>query len=485
MGLTESPKVAARGSALAGAGLLAGRGLTLFSQAALGALLDPDDWAIYATAVATTATLRALKDGAINDVLAASKSDAASIASAAMRLALRVNLLLASLIWVVALVIWSALDRGELALVIAWLGLTDIAGSGNAVKRGVLRSTFRFRPIAEATALQAAGRGLTAVVAAALGLGAISFVVAWPAVALLEGWWLGRHTNFSAPPGAHASAHHLARSSGWLMTVALGVALAASGDYLVLSIVGAGFLGAYFFAFQFIAQVSTLVTEAVSSSLLPYLAQTSDTPGHRLYVPTETIRLTVLLVGALSGLVALAFPVANRLIWSSQWSEATAAISILAAAVPCRAAFHVSRNELIATGHERAAALLIWALAIATAAAAIVGSLTTESPSEFSVVIAATLVATSVTAVALTGRVVHNRPATYGAAIAAPMLAIGMAWLVVLIADAGDAETLASLLVGATLFCGVLCGTGLLTLSRETRATLGAVARSRRGVRSS
>jgi O-antigen/teichoic acid export membrane protein len=258
------------------------------------------------------------------------------------------------------------------------------------------------------------------------------------------------------------------RSGRWVLIGTFAIALGNNGGYFVLGMVlPSEVVGTYFFAYQIVMQLGTLLSDNVYRVLFAAFVQMGRDIARIRAALVRSLNVMILM-GAMASLsVAVIFQPLEQVLWHGKWAAATGAIYVFAAIWPAAAGASVLRALQSATGHFRE-----WGLvAMITAIASILGT-----------VLGAVIGGTATTAAvgfgigAVCGTAINSRVALAPLGIsAAQALTVAVRpWLVVTVAAglsayAGSVATrpLTHMALSAVCF-GIVCWIGARLFANES-----------------
>jgi PST family polysaccharide transporter len=255
----------------------------MVAQMALARLLVPEDWGLVGLAFTVSAFADLLASAGFREVLVQRHKRFGLWAPPAFWLALAFGVLAAAAMAAIAPLAARFYDAPSLPRLIYVLATASPIMSLACVPEANMRMRMRFRPLSLLSSIRNVGITLASVLLAALGAGAMSFVLPRPFFALLYagGCWV------LAPSPISLRLH--VRRWRYLLSDSLVVLLAA----LVLTIIGqAGFVvlgritnehvvGHYFFAYNLSLQAAILLGLNLAGVLFPALTALQDEPSRQ------------------------------------------------------------------------------------------------------------------------------------------------------------------------------------------------------------
>lgn len=224
----------------------------------------------------------------------------------------------------------------QVAILAAIIGIGMPITSLGAVPTVLLRARYQFRTIASlGLAETLLIQGLT-IGFALTGLGAFSFVLPLPMVAVLRTItvWLVTRPDLSGLWRKIGRTKYLMNSSLAVFGTGLVLSAISQGDYVVLGIFGNDTaVGIYFFAFKLASQPLLLMAMSLSSVLFPALSQLRTTPKAQGKAALRAARLMGLLIMPLAFLQAGLIEPAIHLVFQSKWNASIPIMQILSVAL--------------------------------------------------------------------------------------------------------------------------------------------------------
>jgi lipopolysaccharide exporter len=374
----------ASGVAWTGMSVAASRAAVFAGQLALGALLTRSEFGLYALAISISSLVTSMQDGGIRDLIVQKGADEyVRIRAPAFWLAAAINGALGLVLVAIARPAASTFGHDEVAPLLFVLGGSVVLNTPYTILMAKLRVDMRFKAFAAVTTFDAVGRVAGAVLFAIAGFGSLSFVLPLPLVYLAE-WAILRRLTGERLLRMRPSIREwpeLLRPVKWLVIAGLGTAALGAGDYLILgSLIPVAALGVYFFAFQLLAQSTTVISSSLLTVLLPTLSTMSGQVVRRKAAVLRTARSLMIVVSPLSMGLAVIFAPLEEVLWSGKWSAAVGAFIALALSLPIRLTFPVARANAMAAGRFAMVSGLVFAYAGGLVATAGVTGWLSQSP---------------------------------------------------------------------------------------------------------
>jgi len=357
-----------------------GRALTAASQLLLAFLLTREDFGIASAAIGAGALLQTFRDGGISKLLVQQgATEYPRLSGQFFYLALTFNLLVAALTVSSAPFLAGPLvyDEPEVRDLLWILALFAPLSTPSQILGAKLRIDLRFSTSAKIIAVTTIIHHGGAIVFALMGMGAMSFVLPYPLMALWRSaatFFATRDTPWLRGPDVRLWPHTLRRSA-WIMLGTLATVLSNQGDFVILlALTSASVAGVYFFSYQVARQVIVLFASNVSSVLFPALARIA---GEAERQKDLTVRIMSALGAASApaawGTIAIIGPLVKTL-YAGRWDSAIAPIQVLSLAMPLLLMQHVPRTVLMSLGRFRLWSMLVLFDGLGLIAAASIGA---------------------------------------------------------------------------------------------------------------
>jgi len=154
-----------------------------------------------------------------------------------------------------------------------------------------------------------------------------------------------------------------------------------NGAYFLLGkILPSELVGVYFFAYQLVVQLGTLLADNVYQVLVPSFARMRDDLVRIRAATLRALSVVVLFGSAASMSIAAIYVPLERTLWQGKWSTAATAVYILAGVWPAAAAVSVLRALQMATGEFRQWGALTMFGAMASVGGTVIGAFIGRSP---------------------------------------------------------------------------------------------------------
>lgn len=330
--------------------------VNLASQILLANLLLPADYDLVALAYTVTTFSGLLQQSGLREVLVQKGREARNLTSAAVWLSLATGLGAGLLNCALAPLAAWFYGRPELARLLYVFALANPVAALIMVPLALLQVELRFRFIATVEwSAFAAGAALT-VLLAWVGLGALSFVVPVPLVALvrLVAYWSAARPSVRVAPEV-ARWRALLGSNLGVLGGNLAATVTYQGDYIALGrFQPPSVVGTYYLAFNFSTQTIRVFTSNLSTVLLPALTKFENGTRRQIDAFLSATRLLTTLAVPLLLLQALLAEPLVHLLLPARWYTAIPILQILSIGMVGRLVAGPSQSLLLAQGRFRA-----------------------------------------------------------------------------------------------------------------------------------
>jgi Membrane protein involved in the export of O-antigen and teichoic acid len=190
-----------------------------------------------------------------------------------------------------------------------------------------------------------------------LGFGVMSFVVPFALTACFQ-MIAYRRAVGPLPPGAQlnrALFWEIFHQSKWLMIGAYGMGLVLRGDYLVLGRLfdDKASLGIYYFGFQLAASLGVLFTSGLQNVLMPAFSALAEEPARMRRAFVRSCRMLLIVATLIAGLFIAVCPELLQLLWRGKWNAAALVAIAMAASLPFKLLAPVGTSMVEALGRWR------------------------------------------------------------------------------------------------------------------------------------
>jgi len=324
----------------------------LVVQIALGWLLLPGDFRIYAIALSLTIVTTALTNGGMQKLLIQQPHRLRELAGSARLVAWIFNIAGAAILLAAAMPAARWFDAEGIEVVMLLLALNMVARTPVALAEARLRVDLRFAAISQVEMVAVTLRAVATVALATLGAGAISLVLPFVLLAPIEATMLRRRggTIPGESKASTATIGHLLRPGLWIMLSAGAAGLVTRGDYLVISWLASPIVGVYFFGFQLAMSALQLFLSGLGSILLPGFGRVASDPERLRAAARRAVTIATLLLAPACVCIAIAAPWFMHIAWAGRWDEAIAVTQLVALSTIFRVSSPVAYALLEANG---------------------------------------------------------------------------------------------------------------------------------------
>lgn len=358
-------KATARGASWMMATTILSKIATSIAQVALGWILLPEHFGVFAGAASVAGLLNLLRDGGTNYILTqrgirSYERIAGALFWMGFAMSMISSLILLAAAWPVAMYGFAepTPEAFWIIVIVAISNPINVVGSQLLTK---MRIGLQFAEASRLLLYSAMLRQAATVLFAYLGCGAMSFAYPYVICAVYEsvaGYLATRERVWSRLPEIHLW-RGLMRQSLWALAGASTNYLLDYGPNIVaVRLVDAATLGEFYFAFQITAQLGVLLGFAVQMVLFPVLARLNDEPERQSAAIVRSLHAMVLAGSGASMALVVAIEPLQRIIWPGKWEAAVAAVMILGVFYVWRISFGLSTAVLLARGRFKRHALL-------------------------------------------------------------------------------------------------------------------------------
>lgn len=330
---TELGRNAGRGLGWALAGNVVFKAGSFAISLVMVRLLVPEDFGLYAVALAANAFLIHVNDMGMIAATVQWRGEVRHMAATATTMAVGFSLGWYALFWVGAPFIADLAGSPDAATLVRLLTLTIVIDGFTAVSVGVLQRRFRQDVLMKAIAIGFAFSAVISVTLAANGAGAYSFVVGALAQSLVVAVLVLRAARVPLRLGFDRAVARRLVVFGVPLAAGLGVEsiLLYSDSVIVGHVLGTATLGFYLLAFNVASWVPGLIGTAVRYVSIPAFSRLAEEEGGTLVRGVyRTLPLMVALVLPIAaGFVVLSSALINVL-YGAHWAPAADALRFLA-----------------------------------------------------------------------------------------------------------------------------------------------------------
>lgn len=365
-----------RGVALLSAKTLVVKVVSVAGQLALAALLTPEDFGLVGLAFSLVAFAAVTRQLGIRETLIHQQGRIRRWSNAAIWFAATLGVASAALLVLIGPLAAAAWDEPDLLPLVWILAAALPFQTINPALEAHLEVRMRFKEITLVGLVAEIARIVLAVAFAALGFGAMSFILPRLIVAVGQLIALLRLVRPRLRRSPQARRWPVFASASGLFFVAT---IAEIGilqlDYVLLGFVATtAQVGFYFFAFNQSTQIVQLFLMNLVRVLMPGLSAMSDNPEAQVAAFMRTLgllRLVVVPLGVLQAVIAGPF---LRFIFEDRWAEAIPLLQILSLAAPFVAlagpasSLFLAQKRLVAYSAVRVVGLAIFLVMIGAGA---------------------------------------------------------------------------------------------------------------------
>ncbi len=348
----------------------------------LARLLLPADFGIAAIALTASELIRVLASNGIGQtIIRAREDELAAVCATAQRAVRLVTAAIIVLHVAVGIVLAYAYARPELVIMTTLLGCAFLVMPLGDVRYFLVMRAQRMRAIAAVTASQViADNALTAIFALS-GFGAWAIVL--PKLLTAPIWLAGVRRVAPPAPAYIGDTRPLASMfsfAGPLLVSEVLAVVRGQGDKLIVgAMLGIEALGIYYFAYNAGLGLSLSLTNALSTSLYPHLAEVAHQRDELVARFDKALRKSVAVIAGLIALQAAATFLYVPLVFSQKWAFATPLVALLCLSAVAKPLGDAAVQLLRAAGRtvdEAKAAAIFTGLQLGALALALTSSLT-------------------------------------------------------------------------------------------------------------
>lgn len=326
------------------------------SQLILARLLAPTDFAELALAGTITALVGVLASFGVDDVLLQRLKTLRYWSTPAFWTSLGLGGLSMLLVFAAAPVAAAMYRTPALVPILMITALSMPLGALSTVPAVMIRAKLNFRFLAGYATAELVCTQILTIVLALRGFGVYSFILPWPAMALVKAVVYWTLTKPALGPLRLKQFRMMASSGSAVFGTRLITAAVSQGDYFVLGLLAPKpVLGAYFFAFRLAVQPVQMLAGNLSNVLFPALAQLRNDPDRQKAAALETSRVLAFAVMPYCFLQAAVAGPLLHLAFGDKWRLATPIAEILSVGLAFDAVSWIAGALLSARGEFRRA----------------------------------------------------------------------------------------------------------------------------------
>lgn len=341
--------------------LLLSRGLSFIAFVVLGLLLNKDEIGVWATAFALSVFAQIFKDGGVVYLIPQrGEREYERIVGPVFWMAMAFNLGVGGVLLGMAFPAAAYFNNPVFIMVLAGIAMAVPLATPATVFTATLQMRLRFATVSRISIASSVLRNVTLVAGAAAGLGPLCFVVPMIVGAVFEsvaGFAATRERPWRRRPD-FARWPELFGASKWLIVTVLAYAGFNQGGYLALGLLAPGDeVGVFFFAYQLVLQVDTMLNYGVGFVLMGAFARINEDPARQQAAAVRSARaLSIFAAPATIGLAVVFLPF-ERMVWGGKWADAAPAAMLIALFCMWRIVFAVPATAAQARGWWRYYAL--------------------------------------------------------------------------------------------------------------------------------
>jgi O-antigen/teichoic acid export membrane protein len=347
-------------------------------QIAVAWFLSKREFGVYAIAVSLSVVMSVLRDGGLPMVLQQKGPGFDQFAGPAFWMMMAINGVTGLLIAAVAAPAARFYGIPELQGVILLFAITVPLTVFPSLISLRLSVNLRFRELGLIQVSSAFLRSGLLVYFAWAGFGARSFLLPLLITTITDTlvlWLVTRMSPWKLAPQFSLWAPLFA-SGRWIMLGTFAIALEISGAYFLLGkVLPSEVLGTYFFAYQLVVQLGTLIANNVYEVLFSAFVRISADPARIRAAVPRAINVVVLVGAAASLAVACIYRPLETALWHGKWSGAISPVYVLALVWPAAAGVSVLRAVQMSAGRFRQWGLVALASACMSVLGTVLGAL--------------------------------------------------------------------------------------------------------------
>jgi O-antigen/teichoic acid export membrane protein len=325
----------------------------VIAQLVLASLLPRKDFGVFAIAVSLSVLLSVFRDGGLPMVLLHKSRRFNAYAGPVFWLMLTINSVTGLAIAAIAIPASHLYHEPELAPVIFIFALTVPMCVPAAIMLLRLSSELRFRELGIIQFVSAMLRNALLLLFAWAGLGARSFILPLVFTSITDTamlWYVTRYSPWRLPARVNWWPK-LMKSGRWVLLGTFAIALGNNGAYFILGkYLPSEVLGIYFFAFQIVVQLGTLLSDNLYQVLFASFVRMAHDLSHLRVAVLRSLNAVMLLSASASMAIGVVFEPLERLLWHGKWAAATGAVHVFCLIWPAAAGASVLRALQAATG---------------------------------------------------------------------------------------------------------------------------------------
>lgn len=355
-----------------------GKAAALVSQFALGHLLVPETYGVFAIAATALSLVAGFQNAGVSKYLIQKQSEFDLLVADYAAFSIYLGAIGGVLLALGAVGLAALYDMPQLILLLAISALSLPLASLTACYTAKLGVAFEFGKLQRGAIVLSVSHNLCLIAFAYLGAEHLSIAIATLfSTCVAFGYYVAMAGHIA--PRLRLGLGPFARifaSLRWLVLISFLFGLMRNGDYFVLGLtLDRRDVGLYYFGFMLTANIGVLLTTPINQTFLPIFASQLDNPD-RLHDMIDRSGGLIGVVCAVLCLVAVGLaPHAVHGLWGGKWDAAILTAMVMAVGLPLRVCATLATVIVEATGRWRLRAGLLVADAAGVMAAALLGSL--------------------------------------------------------------------------------------------------------------
>ncbi len=331
----------------------------LVAQVVLAGFLTAHDFGLIALVVSISLILSSLAGFGISTLMAQrTPTEIGRIRTPVMRAGLWAAALCTVTLAAIAPFAARLLDEPDLQWLIVVNALTLAVKPYAAMATATLQARLQFGRVAWTLLASAVAHYVVAIILAAAGLGAMSVMIGIQVQAVVYTvmvWALSRDVADERPAVQVTTPREAAVMARWPLAGEIATEAVGRIDFLMLGLfIPTRVVGLYYFAFQLVLRLNTLLTGVARTVLFPALSQIVTERDERQAAGVLRAGTLLALVGgaAAAALIASMYSL-EEILWGGRWEDAVPAMMLLASVAPGQAAQAAVEQLVKARGHFR------------------------------------------------------------------------------------------------------------------------------------
>jgi PST family polysaccharide transporter len=369
--------VAAKGMLWMSVSVILSKIAAFLSQWGVAYFLEPEDFGLYALAIAITPFTSGFLDSGIGKLIVQRKREFNELAVPSLHLSIILSLFGCTILLILGYLFVGFYDEPELLTLIAILTIGNPFYSASAVYKAKINADLKFRQISLVDILHAISYSSLLFGLAYFGAGPYSFVVALAATRIIL-FIMYYYLCGSLRGKGHTSIDkikEIIKDLKWIIVGAFLLSLAVRGDYFVLGFsLDPAALGYYYFGFLITASFGLLLSQGVQGVLMPVFSSMQDNLTQMRKGLMRSSSTIILFCGALCIVLVVGLPRLIDILWSGKWNEAIYISVLMALSLPIRIVAALGRSVLEAKGSWQARTIFLAFDAVTLLIAAFLGA---------------------------------------------------------------------------------------------------------------